>query len=218
MLSERAALKRQFDLLPDAEQHAWNRRAAAKYLHEQGRAAAAPRLPRADAPVAQQSRAVCGLSGDGLPVNEQAFLTAAGCDVDDAFRAWGPAARAEFQEATFVEDGGRIPRATRISLPRACWQRHPGVCMHKDRAIYDSIYASGVALADDVWKHKRQFEWMKLELTAENNPEATHCSEYFWCAYARGANPKLTLFLAGHRGTNAPVSYTHLTLPTILLV
>eukprot|EP00959_Pyramimonas_sp_CCMP1952_P168719 3524892-Pyramimonas_sp.AAC.1 len=98
-------------------------------------------------PLAEDSRPMCGLGGDGLPLKQQEFLSAARCKLADAFNAWGPQARREFRGGTFVKDAGRIPAGMKISVTRACWQRHAGVCMAKDVAVYEPCLRSGAALA-----------------------------------------------------------------------
>ena len=140
------------------------------------------------------------LSGGGLPVNQQAFLDAARCSLDASFRTWGPRARSEFEASTFVEDRGQIPKSKKITLKRACWQVHFGVCKRKDSDIYAPIVSSGVSLTDFIWEHDLQFQWVLLELIAVDEPGGIVASGYYWCAYSRGANPKLTLFIAGGFG------------------
>ena len=137
------------------------------------------------------SKSMCGLSSSKLPLSEEAFLRGTGASGDDAsFRSWGASARSEFQDRSFVRDGGQIPAASKVSMRRSCRQCHYGLCETKHADIYTSCVRSGVALWRMIWDGGLKFGWVRLRIS--NTPPTP-----FWIAYARGANPRHILLLQG---------------------
>eukprot|EP00959_Pyramimonas_sp_CCMP1952_P280024 5854419-Pyramimonas_sp.AAC.1 len=196
--SDQIKLKADFDALPEAEKARWAARAAEAHALKRMAAVQEARLPQVEPlEMPDAARPMGGLSGDGLPINQQAFLRAAAARADDSFRSWGRQARDEFQAAAFVQDSGKIPRGLRVTVRRACWQRHSGVCATKDSAIYDAICHTGSALAQYLWDGKHQFEWLRIILSEPERPDTVKSEGLFWCAYTRGSNPRASLFLAG---------------------
>ncbi|CAK0827903.1 unnamed protein product, partial [Prorocentrum cordatum] len=200
-LTERSALKADFHRLPLGEQSQWETRAEEDFMSKRLKVALEATLPAVE-PLEHVTDAapVCGLTGDGLPVNQQSFLKATGAGVDDSFRSWGTSLRKEFQDACFVKDACKIAKGRAVTVRRACWQRHAGVCESKDAPIYPALAGTGTALAQRAWKGDWQFQWMRIELSEPGAPETMKAGGFYWCASTRGSNPLLTLFLAGEPG------------------
>ena len=134
---------------------------------------------------------LCGLSSSRLPLSPHAFLRGSGASGDDAsFRSWGATARNEFQDRSFVRDGGQIPAASKVSMRRSCRQCHYGLCETAHADIYTSCVRSGIALWKTIWDGGLKFGWVRLRIS--NTPPTP-----FWIAYARGANPRHILLLQG---------------------
>ncbi|CAK0844024.1 unnamed protein product, partial [Prorocentrum cordatum] len=196
----RTLLKAEFDNLPQEEQDTWNAKAAEAHFIKRQAAAREAALPEVEPlPEACGPTPMCGLSGDGLPLSHQAFLAAAESDPAAAFNQWGQQARKEFRDTTFVKDANRIPPKKKISLWRSCWQRHSGVCQSKDSSIYEPCLKSGAALSRYLWDKQWQFTWVRADLTAADQHDVMVAGGYFWVAYTRGANPLMSLFLAGQQ-------------------